>query len=184
MPLVRRMQQYGTDDERFRAGTILALSKEPGQAAVVFEDLYGRTPTPLAGLHAALTYDEAGDSKSRDRLLAAMHARRTQELGGAIDRFTELAELIDSAHSTGPLETVDLGKLNDIVAGASETQRSNLLFLIGWLLDRTGQKTDAIDFWKRCLRERDTNPCYTARTLAGASLADRGVALDFDHPAN
>ena len=110
-----------------------------------------------------------------NRILDAIHQRRTEDLVGSQSGVAQLAELIYNSKPKEALPAVATDKLEEIVATAAEGERAVLLYLIGRYLDRTGQNTDGVIYWKRCLRERYSDPCDCTRSLAGAALVDRGV---------
>jgi tetratricopeptide (TPR) repeat protein len=182
LPTIHRSEQHGTPDEKFRAAVEHLLDKQPQEAAGIFEAVYGAQPTPVTGLHALLAFDESGDTKSRDRILEAMHGRCAEDLSGQQSKLAELAELIRNSRQDGVLAAVDHGALNDLVSQTAQSERAVLLFLIGWYLDRAGEKADSIVYWKRCLQERFTDPCNCTRTLAGAALVDHGGAPESKPP--
>jgi tetratricopeptide (TPR) repeat protein len=175
LPFVRRME-FGTADEQFRAAVVHALAKRSRDAAAVFDSVYRLQPTPTIGLHALLEFDESGDIQSRDRILDAIHQRRTENQAAPQSGVAELAELIYNTKPKGALSAAAPEKLEEIVTTAGEGERAVLMYLLGWYMDRTGQKDDAVAYWKRCLRERFADPCNCTRSLAGAALIDRGVA--------
>jgi tetratricopeptide (TPR) repeat protein len=180
MPSIQRMAQFGTADERFRAAVVSTLAKQPQMAASLYDEVYKQGSSPVAGLYAVLQFDELGDLASRDRVLAALHEHYAEDMGGSRSDFAELAKLVQVEKAGGTLTAPDAKQLEELIGAVGGLDRLDMLFLAGWYADRAGQKDAAVDFWKRCLAERFTDPCGCTRTLAGAALLDHGISLNSD----
>jgi tetratricopeptide (TPR) repeat protein len=176
MPFVHRQTEIGNDDERFRAGVVHALAKQKTEAAAIFEEIYRKTKTPYVGVYATLQFDEAGDIAGRNRILDSLRDRSKEDLSGSQSAYGQFAESLCANKNEEPLAPPDVKKLDELIQGVGPNERVALLQLLGWYLDRTGQQTEAVDYWKRCLGEKSKDPCSCSRTLAGAALREHGVS--------
>jgi hypothetical protein len=155
------------------------LHKEPGKALPRVRDLFIQNDDPQWGLYTALIYDELGQTRERDLMLAGVRDRGAKyhvgmtKTGRVRKGLIELAKLLIDDLARGGKAEFDPATIERLRSEAHKVDRPEIDCLLGEYYARRDCQEAASAAWLQCMAS--TEITSFGRTLAGARLWDRNI---------